>query len=328
VNLRKPSFTQLFVAACYGLFFSTLLLNDVWPVALLTNFYLHLFVGFLVVGSLLYSLDRPAESLAVVGLALLVILTWVGTIRGGLLRYENLESTVRLGVFNPGLRKPPVRRAIDEARRRNVEIQIFIEANPAVLKTLSKHRPSSYRDSDYAIDGRYGMAVMSRIPLDATRMIQFEQAPFPVMEVVWSRDGRTIRCWGIHPAPPVSPRLFQARNRFFAELLRRMNQPGGPDMVVGDFNATPSSFVFRRLLERPGWNWIAEPLAPTWPAGIPWMGVRIDHLMFRDDLGVTDYEVGPDLGSDHYPIYGTVGFRTSSRSDWFHNDNGSGSLSS
>jgi endonuclease/exonuclease/phosphatase (EEP) superfamily protein YafD len=74
-------------------------------------------------------------------------------------------------------------------------------------------------------------------------------------------------------------------------------------VVVGDFNATPWTSAFRRLLgtgelrnSQRGYG-----VSPTWDVGRFW-AVPIDHLVHGDGMVVTDRAVGPDLGSDHRPI--------------------------
>lgn len=296
-------FTLVFILFTAGSY----LLNDVWPIALSVNFRPHLVVFLFLISVLFFWMNHRYESVSLAILALLVAVSWAWTISPGLGRYELRGSAVQVGVFNPGLTREPVARAMEEARRRDLDIQILVEANPTVMSAIEDNREGQFTTVSSAMDGRYGMAVLSQIPIDSTRLVQFESAPFPIMEIVWTREGRTIRCWAIHPSTPVSPGLFDQRNQFFRVLKQRMASPGGPDLVVGDFNLTPSSPVFQSLVDLPGWSWFAQPFSSTWPAGYPWVGIRIDHLMFRDDLGVSNYEVGPHLGSDHYPVYGRVG---------------------
>ncbi len=41
----------------------------------------------------------------------------------------------------------------------------------------------------------------------------------------------------------------------------------------------------------------------TWPAMLPLMGITIDHILVSKDITVLKHEVGPNIGSDHYPVY-------------------------
>lgn len=82
-------------------------------------------------------------------------------------------------------------------------------------------------------------------------------------------------------------------------------------IVVGDFNSSPWSYGFRRLMadshllnsER-GFG-----LELSYPArAIPLFQVPIDHLLYSDDLAVVDRQLGPSLGSDHFPLMVDLAF--------------------
>lgn len=79
----------------------------------------------------------------------------------------------------------------------------------------------------------------------------------------------------------------------------------GPTIVVGDFNATPWSYPFRRLVAQ---TKLANSergfgLELSYPADSnPLIRISIDHLLFSSDLAVVDRQLGPALGSDHFPL--------------------------
>ena len=41
---------------------------------------------------------------------------------------------------------------------------------------------------------------------------------------------------------------------------------------------------------------------PTWPTYNPLLWIPIDHCLVSPEIIVTDRQIGPDVGSDHYPI--------------------------
>ncbi|HEX6946004.1 MAG TPA: endonuclease/exonuclease/phosphatase family protein [Acidimicrobiia bacterium] len=78
----------------------------------------------------------------------------------------------------------------------------------------------------------------------------------------------------------------------------------GPLLVAGDLNATPWSWAFRKLegagLRNSG---IGFGIQATYPAdGNPLLRVPIDHVLHSSQLGVRSRELGPALGSDHFPV--------------------------
>ncbi len=109
----------------------------------------------------------------------------------------------------------------------------------------------------------------------------------------------------IHPLSPSSE--FRARQNDRQLLFATEWAAGqdGPTIVVGDFNATPWSFPFRRLVSSTDLSNSARGfgLDLSNPAdGNPLVRVPIDHLLFSDDLAVVDRRLGPAMGSDHFPL--------------------------
>ncbi len=124
------------------------------------------------------------------------------------------------------------------------------------------------------------------------------------MEVVVGLGETSVTMLGIHPLAPTNSRraaLRDAQFEFVADWVRRAK---GPTVVVGDFNATPWSHVFRPLTgaglrnSQRGFG-----LAPSFPVDGSFLTrVPIDHLLHSSHLAVSDRWLGPDLGSDHFPL--------------------------
>ena len=80
-------------------------------------------------------------------------------------------------------------------------------------------------------------------------------------------------------------------------------------IMLGDFNLTPWSSVFRNL---PGRRAGDPRGVATWPVAFGPFGIPIDHIVFSDDLELVDVELLADIGSDHRPILATFKRRDSS----------------
>ena len=109
----------------------------------------------------------------------------------------------------------------------------------------------------------------------------------------------------IHPLSPYTEYRAEQNHRqlqFAAEWA--IDQPG-PAVIVGDFNATPWSYPFRRLMSSTSLLNSARGfgLELSYPAdGNPLVRVSIDHLLHSRHLAVVDRRLGPALGSDHFPL--------------------------
>ena len=88
-----------------------------------------------------------------------------------------------------------------------------------------------------------------------------------------------------------------------AELARSIGQVG-PLVLIGDFNCTPWSPAFRKLVSYSGLRDSRRGLGvqPTWPSPFGPFGIPIDHALVSKDLHVIDRSVGPQVGSDHRGI--------------------------
>lgn len=126
------------------------------------------------------------------------------------------------------------------------------------------------------------------------------------VEVVVNR----INVIGIHPLAPVSESSTELRNEQLHWAAERARSLPGETMVIGDFNATPWSQVFRTAFTDAGLVNTQRGFGPqaTWRVGTAWQ-LPIDNAVLTDQLGVVSREVGPDLGSDHRPLLLEVGPR-------------------
>jgi endonuclease/exonuclease/phosphatase (EEP) superfamily protein YafD len=109
----------------------------------------------------------------------------------------------------------------------------------------------------------------------------------------------------IHPLSPSSEFRALQNDRQFLFATDWAAGQDGPAIVVGDFNATPWSYPFRRLLSTADLSNSARGfgLDLSYPAdGNPLIRVPIDHLLFSEGLAVVDRRLGPAMGSDHFPL--------------------------
>lgn len=104
-----------------------------------------------------------------------------------------------------------------------------------------------------------------------------------------------------HPPSPGLPNQMFDRNR---QLLRLGDGlvTQAPFIVMGDFNTTPWARIFAAI---PGRRAGDPRLEGSFPADLGPFGLPIDHVMFGGGLRLVDYQVGPDIASDHRPLLAT-----------------------
>jgi endonuclease/exonuclease/phosphatase (EEP) superfamily protein YafD len=98
------------------------------------------------------------------------------------------------------------------------------------------------------------------------------------------------------------------RNRAWRATLRQLPRAGarGPELMVGDFNATLDHAEMRRVLDR-GWADAADRsgggLVGTWPSDAsPFPTVVLDHVLVGRGIGVRSTEVFGVHNSDHRAV--------------------------
>ena len=115
----------------------------------------------------------------------------------------------------------------------------------------------------------------------------------------------TLSVLGTHPLAPTDAERADLRDAQLAFAGDWASTKTGAYVIVGDLNATPWSYPFRRLVSpadllssQTGFG--LQPSFPTTSNLL--LRVPIDHLIHSPALEVTSRDLGPALGSDHFPL--------------------------
>ena len=109
----------------------------------------------------------------------------------------------------------------------------------------------------------------------------------------------------IHPLSPSSEGRAEQNDHQLQFAAEWAAGQVGPMMVVGDFNATPWSYPFRRLMSATDLlnSQRGFGLDLSYPSDAnPLVRIPIDHLLHSEHLTVVDRRLGPALGSDHFSL--------------------------
>lgn len=110
---------------------------------------------------------------------------------------------------------------------------------------------------------------------------------------------------GVHPLAPTDHERADLRDAQLEFAGQWASSQRGPFLVAGDFNSTPWSSPFRKLLASADLHNSQNGfgLQPSFSVKTNLLlRVPIDHLLHSSALEVTDRLLGPDLGSDHFPL--------------------------
>lgn len=146
----------------------------------------------------------------------------------------------------------------------------------------------------------FGTLVLTR-PGDEVTSFGFTTGGARAVEVIHD----DVAILGVHALSPTDAERAALRNAQLAFAADWADRQEGPHIVTGDFNATPWSYPFRRLVASTGLRnsqagfGIEASFPTTWFFALR---VPIDHLLYSDRLAVADRRLGPALGSDHFPL--------------------------
>lgn len=121
----------------------------------------------------------------------------------------------------------------------------------------------------------------------------------------------TLVVYVLHPATPRSFDQWEFRNAYLDAISASIvaEAPGTPIVVLGDFNTPTWSPFFQSFLKKSG---LVDAAGTGWPAATRFsrrfaeffhFGSPIDHILVSPNIEVKRFDVGPDVGSDHFPVF-------------------------
>lgn len=196
-------------------------------------------------------------------------------------------------------------------RAEALDVVFFVEATPPLISYLRTEFSDAYPVLyDESTNGTLGFAVLSRVPVESIETVPLDgrRRRFIRTQLTW--DGQVVTLFGIHPLPALGTRWAERRDAELAQLYRLVAAEPGPLVVLGDFNAAPWSAPMRRWSDLPLRNAARGfGIAPTWYVGTPLLSAPLDYILISPHWTVSDHRLGPDVGSDHWPVVAELGLR-------------------
>lgn len=305
--------TDLYAAAVIGYLALRLAVGDrFWPVSLAGTFLQWILLPGFVFLLILTLLRRwPRVALALVPAISFLVLY------GGLLlpplgpspvcAADNGCTGLRVMTYNIASGAPAdgIERAIRQANPDIVALEEVVEPQSRYLDVaLADLYP--YRFFDPAVIN--GKGLLSRYPIQSADMRVFGSDNTQLVTTL-DIDGLTVTVVAAHPPRP----RLSLRGYVFDEgavddyrQLAAIGAAGGPTIIMGDFNNTDQSDNYR-IMRAAGltdsFRAVGSGFGNTFPARLwPMPPVRIDFVWVTDHFEPQRAEVGPDGGSDHYPV--------------------------
>ena len=197
--------------------------------------------------------------------------------------------------------------------------EFYLPSEINMDRWLHKHFPG-YKAEYYVLTGKSGHAgnlTLSRRPVVARGKEVFEKSTNMSIWTDVKLDNSTVRIYNCHfESYNISAdggeetglkmrRSIRERPRQVAHVLQSVNSAPVRSLVVGDFNDTPLSYTYFRLLSgrRDSFVKAGKGFGATYRA--LWPFLRIDYILYPKDLQAVSYEVGEATYSDHFPVTAT-----------------------
>jgi len=274
-----------------------------WLLDLFSHFRVQYLLALLVLGVLLLAARRRGTSAAFFAFACLNLGLVLPLYLGGRSAAPEGAHALRAMLLNVNTELGDagrVKRAIQEA---NPDILVLEEISPRWVRDLAWLTNSHPYSVVEPREDNFGIGLFSRLPLAEGRIVHIGDAGVPSVIARASTSGGPLAIVATHPLPPGGARYSRLRD----DQLERL--PGYvpaalPAILLGDLNVTPWNDHFRRLLRRTGLRDSSQGrgVQPTWPNFNPLLLIPIDHCLHSPGVAVCRKEIGPDVGSDHYPV--------------------------
>ena len=100
------------------------------------------------------------------------------------------------------------------------------------------------------------------------------------------------------------------RKEQLAAIPTYLAEERGPLLLLGDLNATPWCHAFRKLVTASRLRRTSQGggLHLSWPVNFLPLRIQIDHCLTSSELAVISQKLGPDVGSDHFPLIAELKF--------------------
>ena len=188
------------------------------------------------------------------------------------------------------------------------DIVVMQEATPEWLSSLGS------LDSIYPyklVESRndpFGIALYSKYPFESSVVNAAEPFGFPQIIATAVIDEKRLHILSAHPANPVGASNASGRNLQLDGLAELAARTPSPLVVIGDLNITMWAHHYRLFEDKSGLRnaRLGFGIKPTWPLFLPFAMIPIDQCLVSDDIEVTDFTTGPNIGSDHLPIVVTL----------------------
>ncbi len=273
-----------------------------WPLDLCSHFRAQYLISLLIGAVILLAMKRR-KSAAILGLLAIVNLAVIVPLYFGRAT-PSPGPSVRAMLMNVNTQMGDPKRVAEAIRQIDPDFVVLEEVNPKWITDLADTLARYPHSQLTPRDDNFGIALLSRLPFQSSRTMYIGPAGAPsIIAEIETPQGKCA-VLATHPLPPIGGEYAGYRNAQFVALSAEVRKATCPVLLFGDLNCTPWSPHFARLLadsglqdSTRGWG-----VQRSWPADSWLLRIPIDHCLHSPAIRITRREIGPDVGSDHFPL--------------------------
>ncbi len=228
-------------------------------------------------------------------------------------RTSSKQTKMRFLQFNLNWQNRSYDRVFNYIKALDPDLVSFEEFVPAWQKAMDERLSSYPYRCGIVREDCFGIAVYSKVPFQngGGQIFSASEANgTPSVLVKLNFAGKNLNYLATHTLPPGTAKNMAERDKQLRGLCLLINEikERTPDeffVLAGDLNISPWSLQFQELLKKAALkdSQVSFGVQASWPVGLFYLRIPIDHFLLSKDLIVLKREIGPDVGSDHFPLW-------------------------
>ena len=243
-----------------------------------------------------------------------------------------------LGRYGAGVQKVAADAAVSGVRQflleQDADVVCLQEFSAPDTLALGRYLPEYPYQARHLFKGKrwFGNVTLSKYPIRESQALTFPQSRNLSLVTDIDVHGRTVRVYNCHlesyslSFTALIQRLFhkesftdevvQVHERVREATRRRSEQVGlllrseaespWPNLVCGDFNDTPVSYTYRRLIQTKKDSFVEAGSGFGSSDSVLWPMLRIDYILLPQEWSAVRHETPRIPWSDHYPVTTTI----------------------
>lgn len=275
-----------------------------WFLDLFSHFRVQYFLGLTALALLLLPMRQHKTAACFGVFAILNFLTILPLYFDGVDYTVGAEPRLRAMLLNVNTRFGNVESVSNAITQYDPDILVLEEISNRWVEELRSTMDAYPHSKVQPREDNFGIGLYSRLPFTRADIVYIGDAKVPSIVAEIQTGSANFTVIATHPLPPGGGSYSRWRNEQLDKIPDYVGKTDLPVLLLGDLNVTPWNHHFKQLLRRTGLKDSSQGrgVQPTWPTQNLLLRIPIDHCLHSSEIKVVEKEIGPHVGSDHYPV--------------------------